>query len=119
MSAWVKKLDEFINRQGIVSAELCIVVDNIENELKTLRSQIEKQKAINAEFMECVEFYGSADNWESRSPEKNFMTVIKCIKETDVDERGLKDFYTKVYGGKKARQTLARVKEMDKEDEKK
>jgi hypothetical protein len=116
MSTWVKKLDEFINRQGIVSAELCVVVDNIENELKDLRAQLEKQEAINAELIECVDFYSDEENW-SKYGECIFTDKdIEDYTEIDwgCDLASSEEILVAQIGGKKARQTLARVKEMEK-----
>ena len=38
----IEKLDEFIERQGIKSAELCKIIDRIEQQLKTKDEQIKE-----------------------------------------------------------------------------
>ena len=82
------KIDEFIERQGIRSAELCVIIDdidrhlnrqdevilklkeannfNIDNsigEINELKSQLEKYKRAAEYGLEVASFYGDKDNY--------------------------------------------------------
>jgi predicted RNase H-like nuclease (RuvC/YqgF family) len=51
---WIAKLDEFIDRQGIKSAELCKIIDGIEAEKNELLDIIEElKKAYNEKECNC------------------------------------------------------------------
>lgn len=45
--SWLKKADEFTKRQGIVSAEWCLILDGIEQELSSLRKELAQQRFNN------------------------------------------------------------------------
>lgn len=118
----IKQLDEFIERQGIKSAELCKIIDNIEFQLKQkdeqleiandklinidifklCNEQIEKLQAENKIMKETVEFYADKDNWKTLIDEE-FKHCLIVKSDTEIKHETL------LCGGKRARQALERV----------
>lgn len=83
------KLDEFTSRQGIISAEWCGLlneVEKLEQELQATRKRLEKAEKV-------IEFYYNIRNWE-------------CGEVDPVDHEEIADRWNDLewLGGKRARQ---------------
>lgn len=75
MSEWICKLDEFIERQGVKSAELCKIVDGIEKEIASLKAQLKEAEFI-AELGNCISEQGRAYAKAKGVPFKNCAEAV-------------------------------------------
>jgi len=70
----IKQLDEFVERQGIKSAELCKIIDNIESQLK------QKDEEVNKILKFCLPYHEMM--WASK--------IMGFLLDCDFRESGIK-----------------------------
>ena len=108
MSEWIKKLDEFVNRQGIKSSELCKVIDGIEGDFEKLQAENEQLKKELETWEETAGVHAKAMQiLEDR--------VHALQRKLDLAVEAL-GFYANLEnscGGSCARQALKEIKEME------
>lgn len=127
------KIDEFIERQGIRSAELCVIIDdidrhlnrqdevilklkeannfNIDNsigEINELKSQLEKYKQAAEYGLEVAEFYGDKDSWEPNSLYKKTNSYFDAFINEDEENVAT----GKYIGGKLARELKPKIEKL-------
>ena len=77
----------------------------LQNQIVQLQKQNELLQEVNSLLRECVEFYGDKKSWYNSLSEVHATTVITW---SDVDRKS---------GGKKARETLEKIKTLSNETE--
>lgn len=76
--------------------------------IKNLKKELIKLKQDNEVLLECVSFYAEKNNW--RVSETVVHTWVDVIRSDDIDKEAMEDSkLCKMYGGKKAREALAKL----------
>lgn len=121
-NGYINKLDEFIDRQGIKSAELCLIIDGVEcdvkeleNKVQALEEQLVYQKAItedyyfqNKELENKVQILKEALEFYSK-PFSQGGCYIGSIDISHCHGNDCEAIGAFSYGGKRAREALEAV----------
>lgn len=96
-----KELDEFLDRQGIKSAELCKIIDSIELQLNKAQEDLIKANKV-------IRYYANRDNWRQSIPGGRHDSISTC------DTENLSFFRSEscYFGGKRARSHLVQSGEV-------
>jgi hypothetical protein len=76
------------------------IIKHHKEEISTLKQQLQVS-------IEALEFYADKKSWNLHFTRK-YGTLHQCIDEKDLDER--EDYFTNVWGGKRARNAIEQIK---------